>query len=127
MSAQLSYYRNEHNTGIMTRMPRHRSRCLRTVATGLSRSALSAALSGKLKLQDVCGMTADVILAFTKLLEGGERSQHLKQHNTSCCANGTMNTTLRMARILMIMTKPWQQKSGALATSALRESCTYTK
>ena len=73
----------------MTKMSRHLSRCLRTVPAGLSGSALSAAMSGKLKLHDVCGMTADVLAAFTILLKGRDRSQHLTQRNTSCCVKFT--------------------------------------
>ena len=79
---------------------------------------------GKLKLHNVCGMTADVLVAFTKLLEGSEPSQHTKQQNTSCCVNGTMKTSLRTACILI--TPPLASKSWCIgsATSALRESCT---
>ncbi len=45
----------------MTRTPTHLSRLLLAVTAGLSGSALSAAMSGKLKLHNVCDMTAHVL------------------------------------------------------------------
>ncbi len=69
-------------------MLRRLSRCLRAVTSGLSGSAQSVATSGKVKLHDVCSMTADVLVAVTKLLEGKQSSQHLKQHDIRFCVNG---------------------------------------
>ena len=80
-------------------MPRHLSRQSLAVASELSGSALSAAMSGRVKLHNVCRTTADVLVVATKLVEGKQSNPHLKQHVISCCVNGTMSAMVQMAFI----------------------------
>ena len=115
---------SNYSTGIRAKMPRHLSRRLLAVTSELSGSALSAAMSGKLQLHTVCRMTADVLVAITKLLEGKQSSQRLKQPNISCCVNGTMSAMPQMAFIPT--TPPLAAESWCIgfAIAALRDSCT---
>ena len=61
----LPKHRDKSRTGIRTRTPRHLNRQSLAVTSELSGSALSAAMSGKLKLHTVCCRTADVLFVAT--------------------------------------------------------------
>jgi len=115
----LPKHRANWSTGTTTRMLRRLSRCLRAVTSGLSGSAQSVATSGKVKLHDVCSMTADVLVAVTKLLEGKQSGQRLKQHDIRFCVNGTMSAMLQMAFIPSQQHHPWQQQACALGLPQL--------
>ena len=108
-------------------MPRHLSRQSLAVASELSGSALSAAMSGRVKLHNVCRTTADVLVVATKLVEGKQSNPHLKQHVISCCVSGTMSAMLQMAFIPT--PPPFAAKSWCIgcATTAPRNSCTCIK
>ncbi len=91
----------------------------------LSGSALSAAMSGKLQLLNVCYMTV-VVLDAAKyfVLETKTNSQHLKQCNTHCCLIGTMSATPRT--IFILTTPPLAAISWCIGcvTTAQRDTCT---
>jgi len=95
----LPRHQDKQDTGIRTKMPRRLIRHLLAVLSELTGSALSAAMSGKVKLQTVRRMTAVVLVVVAKLLEGPQSNRHLRQHNISCCLNGTMSAMLWMAFI----------------------------
>jgi len=64
-------------------------------------------------------MTADVLVAVTKLLEGKQSGQRLKQHDIRFCVNGTMSAMLQMAFIPSQQHHPWQQQACALGLPQL--------
>ena len=81
-------------TGIMTRMPRHLSRRLLAVTSGLNGSAQHAAMSGKVRLQDVCAMTVAAPTA-----------------NTSCIANKNSQPTFEAAQHQLLL--EWDYERNA--------------
>jgi len=123
----LSRHQDKQDTGIRTKMPRRLIRRLLAVVSELTGSALSAAMSGKVKLHDVCRMTADVLFVATKLLEGKLSNPHLKQHVISCCVNGTMSAMLQLAFIPTTPPLAATSLCIGIVRSVQRDSCTGIK
>ncbi len=108
-------------------MPRHLSRQSLAVASELSGSALSAAMSGKLQLHDVRRTTADVLSVAIKIREEKQSNPHLKQHVISCCVSGTMSAMLQIA---FIPTTPLLAAASwciGNVSNVQRDSCTGIK
>jgi len=122
----LPKHQDKYNTGTMTRTPRHPSRCLLAVNSGLSGSAQHAARSGKLRLHDVWNMTLVVLDAIFRW-EIRKHSQRLKQCNTLCYLSGTMSATSRMASIPAAPLLAAQSLCIGFAKSVQRDSCISTK
>ena len=109
-------------------MTRHLSRRLLAATSGLSGSAPSAVMSGKLILPNVCKMTVVVLDAAEYFRsETKTNSQLSKQCNTPCCFIGTMSAMLHMAFIPMTPPLAAESWCTGSATTALRDSCIRTK
>ncbi len=127
LPAQLSHYQSTEPTTVLESGQECQSpeqTIAGSITSELSGSALTAAMSGRVKLHSVRGKTADFLDVATKLLEGEKSTPHLKQHSISCCMNGTMSAMLQMAFIPA--PPPLAAKSWCIgcATTAPRDSCT---
>lgn len=127
LPAQLSHYQSTEPTTVLESGQECQSpeqTIASSITSELSGSALTAAMSGRVKLHSVRGKTADFLDVATKLLEGEKSTPHLKQHSISCCMNGTMSAMLQMAFIPappLLAAKSW---CIGCATTAPRDSCT---
>ena len=122
----LPRHQDKSNTGTRRKTPTHQSGRLLAAVFGLSGSARSAAMSGKLKLDPVQNATV-VVPAVVKPRQSKQSNQHLKQHIMRCCLNGTMSAMPQMAFTLTPPLLAAKSVCIGCVRNALRDSCTGTK